>query len=130
MKALIILFMLVSVQAFSQAVIFYQKVNSVQLFTVTEYKNAKNEPEYSFSNERFVTPIEVNDSTWKVNVPINQFTMLLIDNKEWIGIKPNNYRYDAHVYFTFDDQFITIVEFDVIKKRYVDNFYADIVAID
>lgn len=130
MKALIILFMLVSVQAFSQAVRFYQKVNNVQLFTVEEFKYPNQEPIYKFKNERSVTPTKINDTTWQVRVPSNEFTMLLLDKKEWIGIKPNNYTYIANVFFVYNDDYMTVIEFDKTIMQYVDTFYQDVVAIE
>lgn len=129
MKVIILLFMLVSVQAFSQAVQFYQKVNSVQLFTVEEFKNANNKSIYKFIDEKSVKPIKINDTTWQVRVPSNEFTMLLIDEKEWIGIKPNNYTYIANVFFVFDDNYMTVVEFDTTTMKYIDNFFQDLVSI-
>ena len=81
--------MLVSFQAFTQSIMFHQKVNSVVLYRTLEVSDAEHPVIYKFLDEKIGIPIQVNDSTWRINVPPNQFTMILIDNKEWIGIKPN-----------------------------------------
>ena len=127
MKAIISLFMLVSVEAFSQGIIIHQQIHVVQLFTVNEFRDSSGLILYQFSNPRFFAPIRTNATTWRINVPINEFTMALIDNKEWIGIKPNNERYDVIVPFMFDDGLMTVVNFDISSKKYVDNFYGDLV---
>lgn len=126
MKALIILFMLVSFQAFTQSMIFHQKVNSVLVFKVTELSDDMESTIFKFSNQREVTPIKVNDTTWRIDVPMNEFTMVLFDNKEWVGIKPNGFKYNATVPFVFNDGWATVVEFNVFNKKYVDHFYGDL----
>ena len=118
--------MLVSFQAFTQSMIFHQKVNSVLVFKVTELSDDMESTIFKFSNQREVTPIKVNDTTWRIDVPMNEFSMILIDNKEWIGIKPNGFRYNATVPFVFDDGWATVVEFNVSSKKYVDHFYGDL----
>lgn len=126
MKALINLFMLVSFQAFTQSVFFNQKVNSVSVFKVTELADAKQSTIFQFSNERTVVPFQVNDTTWRIDVPMNEFSMILIDHKEWIGIKPNGFRYNAIVPFVFNDGYMTVVEFNTSSKQYIDHFYGDL----
>ena len=126
MKALIILFMLVSFQAFTQSVFFNQKVNSVSVFKVTELADAKQSTIFQFSNERTVIPFQVNDTTWRIDVPMNEFSMILIYHKEWIGIKPNGFRYNAIVPFVFNDGYMTVVEFNTTSKQYIDHFYGDL----
>ena len=126
MKALIILFMLVSFQAFTQSVFFNQKVNSVSVFKVTEMEDDIQSTIFQFSNERTVVPFQVNDTTWRIDVPMTEFSMILIDKKEWIGIKPNGFRYNAIVPFVFNDGYMTVVEFNTSSKQYIDHFYGDL----
>lgn len=118
--------MLVSFQAFTQSMIFHQKVNSVLVFKVTELSDDMESTIFKFSNQREVTPIKVNDTTWRIDVPMNEFTMVLFDNKEWVGIKPNGFKYNATVPFVFNDGWATVVEFNVFNKKYVDHFYGDL----
>jgi hypothetical protein len=125
MKTLI-LFMLVSMQAFTQSMIFHQKVNSVTVFKVMELSDSKKSIIYKFSNQREVIPIQVNDTTWRIDVPMNEFSMILINNKEWVGIKPNGFKYNATVPFVFGDGFMTVVEFNSFSKQYTDHFYGDL----
>ena len=126
MKALILLFMLVSFQAFTQSVFFNQKVNSVSVFKVTEMEDDIQSTIFQFSNERTVVPFQVNDTNWRIDVPMTEFSMILIDKKEWIGIKPNGFRYNAIVPFVFNDGYMTVVEFNTSSKQYIDHFYGDL----
>lgn len=118
--------MLVSFQAFTQSVFFNQKVNSVSIFKVMELADDTHSTIFKFSNERKVTPIQVNDTTWKVDVPMNEFSMILIDKKEWVGIKPNGFKYGATVHFVFNDGYMTVLEFNTFSKQYIDHFYGDL----
>jgi hypothetical protein len=118
--------MFVSFQAFTQSIFFSEKVSTVSVFKVMELSDAEHPIIYKFLNERKVSPIQVNDTTWRIDVPKNEFSMLLFDDKEWVGIKPNNYKYDAIVDFIYDDGFMTVIEFNPFTVKYEDHFFGDL----